>query len=356
MFEMPLGMQTDLSTELAAVFGAFTIHSPSAFSFAGEPPVDTRATQNPPAWNTPALPPPGDSSDTESLVRAVQGTLYDRCYARRLGGPAAPPSRMDAADPEFTRQLAQANAGRERWDKGWVIHQLGPNGQVFVRKGERERAAMPGAFISETVMGMAPQIGGSVSIRAPRESVDVQPGYYFAFGETLDELAEQLSLVRFYFHCSADSAVLLIGELTEALNRFQVPFQLKTPAIRTLYGRTDAAVLYTGARYVAITARIIAGLRHHVPLEPAVPLFTKPLWPGIGAAVEPGSGESFGMHRCRLAAEGIVDAWRNGSQDVPARFTAVAARFTAAGIDFARPYAGPDGVDLFDVPGLVQLP
>src|SRR5262249_34046324 len=153
-------------------------------------------------------------------------------------------------------------------------------GQVFVRKGDRERAAMPGAFISEAVLGMAPQIGAGVSVRAPRETLDVQPGYYFAFGETLDELADQLSLTRFYFHCGADNAVALIAGLTSALNRFQVPFQLKAPAIPALYGRTDAAVLYIGARYFTITARLVGELRQSVPLESRVPLFTKPLWPG----------------------------------------------------------------------------
>jgi hypothetical protein len=261
-----------------------------------------------------------------------------------------------AADPEFAHRLAKANASREHWDKGWVIHQLGPNGQVFVRKGDRERVAMPGAFISERLVGMAPQIGASVSIHAPRETFDMQPGYYFAFGETLDELADQLSLVRFYFHCGADSAVLLINGLTSALNRFQVPFQLKAPAVLTLYGRTDAIVLYIGARYFTITAMIVAQVRETVPLESNVPLFTKRLWPGIGVAVEPGSGESFGMHRCRLVAEGIVDAWREGSQDVPTRLATTAARFAAAGLDLTRPWLGPGGVDLFNLPEPPRLP
>ena len=168
-----------------------------------------------------------------------------------------------------------------------------------------------------------------------------QPGYYFAFGDTLDELADQLTLVRLYFHCSPESAVLLVGELTAALNRFQTPFQLKTPAAPALYGRTDAAVLYIGARYFPITARIVASVLSRVPLETATPLFTKRLWPGVGAAVEPGSGESFGSHRCRLTAEGIVDAWRqDGAQETPKRMAAVAARFAAAGLDLQRPGSG----------------
>jgi hypothetical protein len=216
---------------------------------------------------------------------------------------------------------------------------------------------MPGAFIFDGIPGMAPQIGATVSVRVPHDTFDVQPGYYFAFGDALDELADQLTLVRLYFNCSPDSAVLLMGELTAALNRFQTPFQLKTPATPALYGRTDAAVLYIGVRYFPITARIVASVLDKVPVETATPLFTKRLWPGVGAAVEPGSGESFGSHRCRLTAEGIVDAWRQGGgQETPKRMAAVAARFAAAGLDLQRPWLGPVGVDPFTIPEAARLP
>ena len=161
----------------------------------------------------------------------------------------------------FAAKLSAANSGKERWDRGWIIQQFGPNGQVFVRKGDSERAAMPGAFIFDGPPGMAPQMGSQITIRAPCGTLDAQPGYYFAFGETLDELADQLSLTRLYFHCPVQSAVSLVGELAGALNRFQTPFQLKTPAAPTLYGRTDAAVLYVAQRYFPIVARIVSQAR-----------------------------------------------------------------------------------------------
>lgn len=347
-------MPADLPEELIASLGAFVIQSQFTFSFATERPIDVRTLQPTPGWGG-AASAATEPTEADLLVMGIQATLYDRCYAHHLGDASAAVQAV-AADPAFAHRLAEANATREHWDKGWIIHQLGPNGQVFVRKGDRERAAIPGAFISEAVLRMMPQIGASVSVHAPRETFDVQPDYYFAFGETLDELADQLSLVRFYFHCGADSAALLIGELTRALNRFQVPFQLKIPTVPALYGRTDTAVLYIGARYFKITARIVAQVREAVPLESNVPLFTKRLWPGIGVAVEPGSGESFGTHRCRLAAEGIVDAWREGNQNVPARLAAISARFAGAGLDLARPWLGPGGIDLFTLPDDARLP
>jgi hypothetical protein len=336
----------DLHEETIGVLNKFEIRSPVAFSFDGEPESDVRSFQSAPVSGAASA--PGD----DMLAEAIQAVLYDRCYARR------PPRATQAAIPdiEFARRLAAANAGRERWDRGWIIHQFGPNGQAFVRKGDRERIAVPGAFIFDAAPGMTPQIGSSVSVRAPSETYEAQPGYYFAFGESLDELADNLSLVRVYFHCRAEDAASLVSELTAALNRFQTPFQLKTPTAPALYGRTDAAVLYVGARYFPVTARIVAFVREKVRLEATTPLFTKTLWPGVGAAVEPGTGESFGSHRCRLMAEGIVDAWRRGEQDAQARYVATEARFVAADLDFKRPWLGPGGVDPFGSPQQPKLP
>jgi HopA1 effector protein family len=332
------------SDRLAAGLEAIDIRSPVEFSFAGEKPIDVRSLQGAPPWG--GAPPAGE----DLLARGIQATLYDRCYAERKGAEAS-----GGSDPAFAARLRAANAGRERWDRGWIVQQFGPNGQAFVRKGDRERAAVPGAFIFDGPPGMAPQIGSQVSIRAPCEALDVQPGYYFAFGETLDELADQLSLSRLYFHCPAQNAAPLVGELTGALNRFQTPFQLKTPTAPALYGRTDAAVLYVAQRYFAIAARVVAQIRQKIRLEASTPLFTKTLWPGIGAAVEPGSGESFGSHRCRLAAEGIVNAWRQGEQGVAARLAAIGQRFGSEGLDFGRPWLGPNGHDPFELPQSARL-
>jgi len=348
---MPEAM-IDARQALTESLRRLVIRSPTSFSFGDDPPVDVRTLPPVASWG-PGMQYSSVVPRADPLVSAIQALLYDRCYAQRSSPPASLSTPGQSVDPAFARALVAANGGRERWEKGWTIHQFGPNGQVFVRKGDRERAAVPGSFIFDGVPGWTPQIGAMVSLRVPHESFDAQPGYYFAFGDVLDELADQMTLVRLYFHCSAESAPRLIGELTGSLNRFQTPFQLKAPAAPGFYGRTDAAVLYVAARHFSVVARIVALVRHEIALEPTTPLFTKRLWPGIGAAVEPGSGESFGTHRCRLTAEGVVSAWRaDGGQDIERRLTAVAARFAVDGFDLDRPWLGPSGVDPFDIAAL----
>jgi HopA1 effector protein family len=355
MSEIAAGTSTEFEGDLAAALGAVVILTPFTVSFAGGEPIDVGTAAIGSSWSTsPAQ--PTDLSAEGLLTRAIQSMLYDRAYAHRLGDRRTHPGGPPEEDPVFASRLAAANTGRERWDQGWVIRQFGANGRIFVRKGERERTALPGTYQSDGKPGTALQIGTSISLHVPRESFDAQPGYYFALGETLDELAEQLSLVRFYFNCSAESAVALVAALTSALNRFQVPFQLKTLISPVLYDRTDSAVLYIAARYFCITSRIIKLVCERMAFGPSVPLFAKRLWPGIAVAVDPGAGESFGLHRCRLAAEGIIDAWRDGREDVSARVAAVAARFAAADLDLTRPYLGPGWVDLFAPPARPRLP
>src|SRR5262245_29275434 len=128
-------MRAELREQLGAALDKFSIRSPVAFAFDGEPPVDVRTMQLSSGWGgAPRARPAEDGL----LIEGLHATLYDRCYARRNRGPADAGQQAPAADPAFAERLRAANAGREYWDKGWTIQQFGPNGQAFVRKGDRE--------------------------------------------------------------------------------------------------------------------------------------------------------------------------------------------------------------------------
>jgi hypothetical protein len=210
---------------------------------------------------------------------------------------------------------------------------------------------VPGEYAFAGGPGIRPQVGDVVSLQVLHESHVVQPGMYYVFGESLGDQFDEFDLVRFYVHITANAAPDLIEGLTTRLNRFQVPFQLKCQKRPVHYERLDAFVIYVARRYLPITARVLASVSEPVQssLQPSVPLFTKTLRPGIGLAEDPGNRRSFGMNRCRLLAEGIVDAWKNGDQSPPTRADAVRQRFAANGLDLDRPHLNAGSAD-FELP------
>jgi hypothetical protein len=171
----------------------------------------------------------------------------------------------------------------------------------------------------------------------------MQPGFYFAFGNSPEEDFDPPCMVRFYWAVKSGGAVLLTGELTAALNRLRVPFRFKTGLESYSYGRLDAAVLYVHQRFYQIAARLVAPVYQQVRavLMSGSPMFTKPLAPGLGLAEDPGTGESFGMQRCRLLADAVLGA-EEPSLD------AVIRRLEFAGVRADCPYLSPGSADQYD--------
>jgi hypothetical protein len=121
-----------------------------------------------------------------------------------------------------------------------------------------------------------------------------------------------------------------------------VPFRLKVADHPFWLARCDAAVLYLdGAAYravVAVLRDVAAALTAH--LGPAIPAFTLEFAPGVGLA-EDSTGESFGLRRSALLADGIVGAHDQGLVDLEERVDAVLARFAQEGVDIEAPYREP---------------
>jgi len=108
-------------------------------------------------------------------------------------------------------------------------------------------------------------------------------------------------------------------------------------------------VLYVNKRFYQISAvllaRVYGEIRNH--LAPLTPLFTKRLAPGLSLAEDPGTGESFGMQRCRLLAEAICNAHTGPSQQTQPRLEAVLHQLELAGIRPERPYLCAGSVDQY---------
>ncbi len=333
-------MPHPIRQQLEPVLGAIAVYSPAAFRFRGEtiavPPGPVLPIPGVPAHPLPEMP----------LVRELQSQLYARCYTRPFEDVSPQPA--PTPNPAWVQHLVAANRSQPRWEAGWTVYSIAASGQVYLQKGDRQRTAQAGEYLTAGPPGMPPQVGSQVTVSAPRDSAIAQPGFYFLYGETLSDLWDEHQLLRFYFHATPEGAPALLEYLTAELNRFQVPFRMKALVEPSMYFRTDAVVLYLARRFHQIAARIALRMPSGIGagLRPATPLFTLHLGPGIGLAEEPNTGESFGMHRCRLTAEGIFEAWKSGDSSTAGRLAAVAARFTGAGFNLDLPYLSPASTDL----------
>jgi hypothetical protein len=147
-------------------------------------------------------------------------------------------------------------------------------------------------------------------------------------------------------------AVRFIDSATRCLCDAGVPFHLKALSQATDYRRADAAVLYLPKGRLADTWEHLERIREGLAgmLSPETPSFTKVLAPGVGLAEDPGDGSSFGMHRCRLIAEALLEAHRRGLEG-GTRVDLVASSLEERRVDPRKMYLNPgsiDGYNLFE--------
>ncbi len=235
-------------------------------------------------------------------ARALAEILYRRCYIYSILDPERP--RGDGRD--LTAELIAANQSREGWDLGWRLEQGLEDGRVLARKGGSLRAFAPGQYITLGGPGARKEEGQPIRVFAPAGSADAQPGFYYAFGETIADFDEFEDLLRFYWNITAEGAPRLMAALTRQLNRFQLPFRFKIGRTEASCRRRDAAVLYVNRRYYRIAAQLVERVHAAVTgdLRDDVPLFTLRLARGLGFAEDPGG--SFGKHRCAILADAIT--------------------------------------------------
>lgn len=319
-----------LEDELHSICADLQIHDWQGFSFRGQ---------------YQSVPTPG--ADQGGRERALQDALrdcfYTRCYIRQCDGDGS---------QNLLPMLQRANQSPDYWDAAWSVYQLGTNGTVMVQKGERSRTVIAGEYVSNKIPGMPPQTGDQLSVRVFPGSHLLQDGFYFAFSKTLGDQFDEYELLRFYFNLQASGACELLAAVTRTLNQYLLPFRFKTLQDGAAYRRADAAVLYVAKRHYAQVANLVLQMADRLQpyLRSAIPLFCKELAPGIGVAEDPGSGESFGMHRCRLLAQAVLRAWQGGAQQSTARMQMLRQIFQEQGLQLDKPYLNPRSRDLFEHP------
>lgn len=277
---------------------------------------------------------------TTPLYVHLQNEIYDRLYTR--------PAGRAAAGEDITPLLSAANRADERWEHDWTVWQPDPGGGLWATRDLSVVLAHPGHWTMPH--GGAPSPGAALSVFLAKELPRSQPGFYIALGETPFDRFTEGRMLRVYFNIEERGAAELVSAVTETLNAFLVPFRFKILNRRGSFVRADGSVLYCGRRYFALLARLLPRIVDRVrdALRVPVPLFTKPLYPGVGAADDPGSGDSFGLSRSRLLTHAIWNAWTRGDQSVDGRLAELASLFGAAGLTLEKPYLNAGSADLYE--------
>jgi hypothetical protein len=148
-----------------------------------------------------------------------------------------------------------------------------------------------------------------------------------------------------FLHLQPGTAPDLFARVVTALDGYGLGFRAELAGDPDACLRTDAAVITVRRDDVPALARAALRLGERAPfaLAPSVPAFTRQIGPGVALADRPGPGTSFGRHRCRLVAAGLVAAGHGaGSAD---RRAAVLTALTTAGLDPAALHLNPGNAE-----------
>ena len=327
----------DYLRQVEEVVRAISVHSPTAYSWFGKPSVRL------PAKLRRKLTP---QDARNYLLYDLTSRLYSDFYTR---GIATPGKRevgniLQTGLTPFVAELSAANAGSGYWENGWQVRTV-ENGTVGVFRGD----LMVWARLEDCMPGQTDLIAPDmpVHLRFPKEFLGMSPGFYMVLSDKPLNMDDGQMLVRVYWNLTAEGAVLFVKMATKLLNGTGLPFKLKVLRDPALFTRCDAAVVYVlKSDYHAaaeILSRVYAEVGTH--LKPGSPIFTKPLAWGVGVAEDPGSGESFGQHRCRLVADAVIRAYEQGKKSLDERLQVLADRFAEENINLSEPFLNPGSRD-----------
>ncbi len=255
-------------------------------------------------------------------------------------------------DIAFYEQLHSCNGGTGYFDPGWHVVRQESDRTLAVTKGGLTLHIEPDKHLQ---LAKNAAIGELVAIQMPRNLV--QNGFYVAVGNAGSRSDShpdrEPEIVRIYFNFSPSGAVAVMGSLTRELNNILIPFTFKVLYNPGDYGRYDSGVLYfEKSNYEAVRQvleTVYAQTKAHFHAD--VPLFTKFLAPGLGLAEEPdrkfADQESFGMNRCQIVANGLLEAWHSLNDSPQGRMTSILKHFSLLGIELLRSYLNANSLDIY---------
>ncbi|MFE5372763.1 lanthionine synthetase LanC family protein [Streptomyces mirabilis] len=291
---------------------------------------------------------PGESGvDIDPLRSLLARYLYTFFYI--TGTPVPAGARLRPGNGDLDHALVDAiNAavvGTGPREKDWTVVNSTDTGLVAQRAGISY--LVPLADVDTTSLADT----GQAAIQQPPCLRTAQEGFCFVLGD-LPLPATSSAHARLYWNLFPDGAPVLTRALTREMNGRSIPFQLKLVNSEAAYTRCDAAVLFVPTDHVAAALDVVAGQRAGLAwtLKDSVPALTKRLAAGIGAAQDPGTGESFGQNRCRLLAEALCEPDVLAARGEQRRARAMALALEARGVSITAPYLRAGSADYLAFP------
>ncbi len=248
-----------------------------------------------------------DELTSTQIEADVARSIYDRYHARWFRDPQF---RVTARDAALEEQLTAATP-----------HQLtATEGDLVSMAEDHTRIALEGVLVRvPPAVPVQRTDGGAMRLRIPAIRPVLSPGFLLVDGSS--GRPDGSAVARFYVRLSAPGqAVQVWKEALSSLEALTVRYRAKVASSAGMFPRADAMVVYCSA---AAEAVVRDGLRETLEgrLEAgAMPsVFTEEIAPGLEFAEEPlenpGGELSFGQHRSRALAQGLIKGAREGWAD-----------------------------------------
>ena len=209
--------------------------------------------------------------------------------------------------------------------------------------------AAGGAFVQNAAMflwvphtrGLRPanaRAGAEVAVEMPCARESALPGFFTIVSRVghPDSAAPHL---KFYVNATPEGALALLQGLLVTPSLRTACFGAKVTNDPAQFGRRDTLLVYVTPKDAPRVADYLLAFGRRRPREllEQTPPMTVPLARGVSIAESPRHhAESFGAHRCRLIAEGLLTSRAEGTP----RLRTISERFERAGLDWEAPWFG----------------